>query len=174
MRIGLAALAIATGLGLAGCHDGYGYGGLDVGYSDNAYAGYPAYYGWYGDYYYPGSGYYVFDRYRRPFRWSDDQRRYWEARRPNRPGWRDDWRGFAQNGYRYQPGQGRPTAPGHRDRGYGVRAPAPSVPGDAYPPAYRAGRGGAATPGQGGGWHGRGGQPGQGGGRPGGWHGHQR
>jgi hypothetical protein len=39
------------------------------------------YWGWHGGYYYPGTGYYVYDRYRRPFRWTDAQRRYWTERR---------------------------------------------------------------------------------------------
>ena len=32
------------------------------------------YYGWYDDYYYPGTGIYVYDSYRRPRTWNDDQR----------------------------------------------------------------------------------------------------
>ena len=191
MRIGLLALALAAGLGLAGCNDGYGYGvGAGYGgYYDDAYAGFPAYYGWYGDYYYPGTGAYVFDRYRRPFRWNDEQRRYWEARRPGRQqGYRDNWHGFAQNGYRYQPGAGRQRPPAYRDRGYGVRAPDGAVPADAHPPAYRADRGNRPYPGQNEGWRGRGGsRPGgdgrqgedahqddKGDGRQGGWHGRHR
>ena len=85
-----AALAIAAGVGLSGC--AYGpYGGLGVGvgygngydgYYGNGYygGGYPygyagynspygygygsPYYGWNNGYYYPGTGYYVYDRYR--------------------------------------------------------------------------------------------------------------
>ena len=77
---------------LGGCMDrGYGY---DVGYS--AAWGDP-YWGWYGDYYYPGTGIYIYDAQRHRHRWSDDQRRYWEGRRqswhgPNgtvRSNWRD-------------------------------------------------------------------------------------
>ena len=49
-------------------YGGYGYGGYDP-------------FGWYGDYYYPGSGIYVYDRYRNRHRWNDDQRRYWQDRR---------------------------------------------------------------------------------------------
>jgi hypothetical protein len=102
-----AALAIVAGVGLSGC--AYGpYGGLGVGvgygngydrYYGNGYygGGYPygyagynspygygygsPYYGWYDGYYYPGTGYYVYDRYRNRTRWSDAQRRYWERRR---------------------------------------------------------------------------------------------
>ena len=35
------------------------------------------YYGWYGDYYYPGTGYYVYDSYRRPYAMTTTQRQYW-------------------------------------------------------------------------------------------------
>ena len=38
--------------------------------------GYPGYYGWYGGFYYPGNGIYVYDRYRRPYRWNGNQQRY--------------------------------------------------------------------------------------------------
>ena len=84
-----AALAIVAGVGLSGC--AYGpYGGLGVGvgygngygydYGNRYYGGYPlrlrrrlrygygygygSPYGWNDDYYYPGTGYYVYDRYR--------------------------------------------------------------------------------------------------------------
>jgi len=65
------------GYGPSGYYDGgyYGggyYGGIDYGYG-------PAY-GWYGDFYYPGSGIYVYDRGGRRSRWTDDQRRYWSDR----------------------------------------------------------------------------------------------
>jgi hypothetical protein len=42
--------------------------------------GYSPYWGWYDGFYYPGTGYYVYDRYRRPHRWSDAHRRYWTDR----------------------------------------------------------------------------------------------
>jgi hypothetical protein len=73
------------------CHP-YGYGSYA---SYGSYGRYPGsygsgyggcvdpYWGWYGDHYYPGSGYYVYDRYRRPYRWTDAQRRYWQERRRN-------------------------------------------------------------------------------------------
>jgi hypothetical protein len=105
-----AALAIVAGVGLSGCAYGpYGSGmGVGVGYGNgygyddyydpyygggyyganyNRYGyGYGSgygqpYYGWYNGYYYPGSGYYVYDRDRRAHRWSDAQRKYWEWRR---------------------------------------------------------------------------------------------
>ena len=60
---------------------GYGYG---YGYPYGSGYGYPygsSYYGWNNGYYYPGTGYYVYDRNRRPHRWTDAQRRYWEQQR---------------------------------------------------------------------------------------------
>jgi hypothetical protein len=61
---------------------GYGsrYGGYGYGYDDPWYRGYRSPYGWYGSSYYPGTGYYVYDRYRRPRTWSDTERRYWMSR----------------------------------------------------------------------------------------------
>ena len=96
LRFRTPALILAAGLGLSACayDDGYyGHGRVSVGYSsgycdpywDDCYYGrsghYDPWYGWYGDYYYPGFGIYVYDRYRRPHRWNDDHRRYWEGRR---------------------------------------------------------------------------------------------
>lgn len=96
LNLRTATLALVAGLGLGGC--AYGpYGGLGVGvgygnagYYDPYYDSYndPYYgrgygyspYGWYDDFYYPGSGYYVYDSYRRPYHWSDAQRRYWQDR----------------------------------------------------------------------------------------------
>jgi hypothetical protein len=112
-RIIPALFAASAALALAGCvTDGYGYGGVDVGYGGGyGYSGSP-YYGWYDDYYYPGTGYYVYDRGGARHRWSDGHRAYWEGRRGNnRP--RDNWSGFRRdgdaNGDRRQPawrGQG--------------------------------------------------------------------
>ena len=96
-------IALAAGLGLAGCtyNDGYGYGGVEVGYGTGRYyddgyydagyygggygggyygAAYPSF-GWFGGFYYPGNGIYVYDRGGRRHRWNDNQRRYWEGRR---------------------------------------------------------------------------------------------
>jgi hypothetical protein len=98
------AITLAAGLTLGGCasyyggYGGYGnggYGGLSVGigtgggYYDPYYGGgyYGSYYGgspywgWNDGYYYPGTGYYVYDSYRRPHMWSDSQRSYWTQRR---------------------------------------------------------------------------------------------
>ena len=61
---------------------GYGYGGYYGNYG-YPYGGYGSYdpFGWYGNYYYPGSGIYVYDRNRTRYRWTDQQRRYWQDRR---------------------------------------------------------------------------------------------
>ena len=100
-RLRAAAIALTAAVGLTGCASygyggGYGYNGVSVGISSGYYdpyygygydipvyrygGGYP-YYGWYDGFYYPGTGYYVYDRYRRPHRWSDRHRRYWTTRR---------------------------------------------------------------------------------------------
>jgi hypothetical protein len=74
---------------------GYGYGGptVSIGYS-SGYGGYygspyyggygygSPYYGWYDNYYYPGTGYYVYDSYRRPYAMTTTQRQYWSTRSP--------------------------------------------------------------------------------------------
>ena len=79
LRICAAALVATASIGLAGCvTDGYGGGYVTSGYA--SYGGDP-YYGWYDDYYYPGSGYYIYDRGGRHHRWNDKHRRYWESRR---------------------------------------------------------------------------------------------
>ncbi|WP_193752975.1 peptidase [Sphingomonas endophytica] len=101
-RMTLAALLGGLLLGTSACTGGYGYSGVSVGagsgfYDDPYYAaGYaPGYYGWYDNYYYPGTGAYVYDRYRRAYPWNDGQRRYWQQRRNGyadrdvRANWRD-------------------------------------------------------------------------------------
>jgi hypothetical protein len=74
---------------------GSGYGGYDSPYGYYGGYGYPDYYdrygnpgwyrtpywGWHGGYYYPGTGYYVYDRDRRRYRWNPYQQRYWGERR---------------------------------------------------------------------------------------------
>lgn len=119
-----AGLAIGLGLTTTACTDGYGYSGVNVGYSSGGYGGYgndyypgyasnSSYFGWYGDYYYPGTGYYVYDRNRRPFRWNGDQQRYWQGRqqqygqyqgrggraeyREDRREVRENWQNFRQD-----------------------------------------------------------------------------
>ena len=110
-RIGVAVAALVVA---GGCvYDDYGYGsGLQVGagyggyyddyyYDDFAYAPF----GWYGGYYYPGNGYYLYDRRGTRRAWNDRERAYWERRRvesasrwrgaDSRP-WRRDDRGWAR------------------------------------------------------------------------------
>ncbi len=64
----------------------YGYGS-GYGYPYGAYGSYGGlygspYWGWNDGFYYPGTGYYVYDTYRRPHVWSDAQKRYWLSRQP--------------------------------------------------------------------------------------------
>jgi hypothetical protein len=91
-RLRAVALAVTASLGLAACayDEGYGYGGVGYAsgyygdyYGGYGYAGYPSYYGWYDDFYYPGIGFYVYDRGGHRYRWNDKHRRYWEGRRGN-------------------------------------------------------------------------------------------
>jgi len=106
-RFIVAGLVLTAGLGVSACvDDGYG-GGVAVGYNDwdPYYGGFRAdpYWGWYGDYYYPGTGYYVYDHSNRRTRWNDTQRGYWQGRsqawqgRQMRPMWRDY--GVARGGH---------------------------------------------------------------------------
>ncbi|RYD26119.1 MAG: hypothetical protein EOP89_07700, partial [Lysobacteraceae bacterium] len=127
-KLAFAAAALTATLGLGACADGYGYGGgyggvgIGAGYANAAwdpyyggYAGDP-YWGWNNDFYYPGTGYYVFDRSNRRYRWNAQQRGYWQgraqgwrsARREIRPMWRD-------YGVRGRPGGGRA---GYGSRGF--------------------------------------------------------
>lgn len=107
-RIRSALVLLSATIGLGGCTSLYGvpgYGGVSVGYGNNGYydpyydaygypyggyggygsryygSGYGSPYGWYDNYYYPGAGYYVYDRSGSRHRWNDAQRRYWEGRR---------------------------------------------------------------------------------------------
>ena len=95
MRIPYISLLAAGALALGGCADYYG-GGLGYG---SYYGGYGGYYGspydggyygygygydpfgWYGDYYYPGVGVYVYDTHHNRHYWDDSQQRYWSGRR---------------------------------------------------------------------------------------------
>ena len=110
-------IILAAGAGLGGCatYSPYGYGsgvsvgiGNGYGYNDPYYGsrygsrygsgygyGYSPY-GWYDGYYYPGSGYYVYDRYRNPYYWSDGHRRYWTVRRKD-PSVREVWTDFVRD-----------------------------------------------------------------------------
>ncbi|HEX7782475.1 MAG TPA: peptidase [Sphingobium sp.] len=125
-RIVLLAAGIAGMLTLGGCAtDGYGYGGVDVDYPGYAYndgfydpyygpAGYygGGYGGWYNDFYYPGGGYFVYDRRGARHRWTDQQRAYWQQRRLEHRG--DE--GRPNNGWR--PGtRNKDRGPGWHDGG---------------------------------------------------------
>ena len=111
-RLPAIALALAATLGLSACYeDGYGYGGLSVGYGDGYYGspyyggyGYNSpYYGWYDGFYYPGTGYYVYDRHGSRHRWNDHHRRHWQDRSHNWHGdRRSNWDGMRdRRGNRY-------------------------------------------------------------------------
>lgn len=91
------ALGAALLAGLGACADDYADG-----YGRGYYGAAAPYFGWYGDYYYPGTGYYVYDRYRVARRWSDRDRDYWNARRSGWRGgpYRDNWRGFHDRRWR--------------------------------------------------------------------------
>lgn len=117
----LIVLAATTGLGACTAYDPYGYNGVSVGvgygspYSSYGYGygqpyygvgyGYPyygggygnPYYGWYDGYYYPGTGYYVYDRRGSRQRWSDQQRRFWESRGPGVTV-QQNWSGYKSQG----------------------------------------------------------------------------
>jgi hypothetical protein len=108
-KLAVAGVALGSLLTLGGCYeDGYGYGGVSAGYGYPGYYGYgdpyDSYgYGWYDGFYYPGSGYYIYDRGGHRHRWDDHHRRYWEGRRDhagNRDGQRRDgnWDGRRRDG----------------------------------------------------------------------------
>jgi hypothetical protein len=107
---------VSVGVGNAGYYDpyyndGYGYGyGYDAGYSGYGYPGYgfgyAPYWGWNDGFYYPGTGYYVYDHHHHRHHWSDAQRRYWQARRDRAVATgtttqpvviRDNWRDFTRD-----------------------------------------------------------------------------
>jgi hypothetical protein len=107
------AAALASALLIGGCaYDDYAYGGVNVGYGNGYYYdddpyGYGPYayapFGWYDGYYYPGNGYWLYDRGGGRHRWDDRHRQYWEHRRESgqwngpatRP-WRPDMRNDRQ------------------------------------------------------------------------------
>ena len=71
------------GYGYDPYYDGYSpYGYNSIGYSRYGGYGYGSPFGWYNGYYYPGTGYYVYDRYRRPRVWNDREREYWVRIKP--------------------------------------------------------------------------------------------
>lgn len=121
------ATVLAGLLTLGGCSaydDGYGYGGVSLGYGSGYHD--PWYYdryGWYDGFYYPGSGYYVYDRYGKRHRWNNHHRHYWQSRQHDRDGrreWRDrdhdregrwqrqrEWRGQRDNNSSFWRGRER-------------------------------------------------------------------
>ncbi|WP_019832644.1 hypothetical protein [Sphingomonas sp. PR090111-T3T-6A] len=112
LRKTLPLLALAGALALSGCvDDGYGgygaygggyYGDVYGGYDDYAaYGGWPAY-GWYDGFYYPGTGFYVYDR--------GGHRRHW-----NGPG--HGWNG----GHGWAGGHGNSGWTGHGPHGWNGR-----------------------------------------------------
>jgi hypothetical protein len=123
-------LLIAAGAaGLSACADygrgmsiGYGpdgtcepYGGGCYGDYGYDYAGYggDSWFGWYDDYYYPGIGSWVYDRYGRRQQWRDSDRLHWQGRRGH---WKDrDWndsRWQHWDGYRRQGNHARQSEAG--------------------------------------------------------------
>ena len=118
-RSALVLLAASLGLGACSYGHGYGYGSgrVSVGYSSgycdpyyyDCYRGrygrraYDPWYGWYGDYYYPGVGIFIYDRWGGRRHWDDNHRRFWFDRRRhwgNRD-WNDrrweNWGGFRRD-----------------------------------------------------------------------------
>lgn len=127
MRISYISLLAAGALSLGGCAYGdlgfgygdYGWGGpyIGVGYGGYYGSGYydPWYggygyapdFGWYDNYYYPGTGYYVYDSYRRPYAMTTTQRTYWSSRSPalrtnSTTRVRPNWSGFNRRTDRQQ------------------------------------------------------------------------
>jgi hypothetical protein len=116
-RTGLVAAAALGAATLSGCyaHDPYGgYTSVSVRSGGPGYYGHrqrAPYWGWRGDYYYPGVGVYVYDRDRHRHRWNDDDRRHWEGRRSgwdgDRRGGRRDWDNDRGNWGDFDRGRGR-------------------------------------------------------------------
>lgn len=89
-----ALVALAASAGLTGCTSLGPYGGASVGYGsygyDPYYSGYPYGYagygygydpfGWYNGFYYPGTGFWVYDRNHRRRELTPEERAYWNAR----------------------------------------------------------------------------------------------
>ncbi|MCW6535530.1 hypothetical protein [Sphingomonas lycopersici] len=114
--IGIASIAAAA------CTERYGHDGISAGYASGYYSGYAPYWGWYGNYYYPGTGVYVYDRHRRAHHWDDNQRHYWQNRidaRRTHPGGtsparshdlRPNWRDFGHGAHAGRPNAGHSPA----------------------------------------------------------------
>ncbi len=161
---------------LSGCYD-YGYGGVSAGYGvggvyDDGFYGNNLYgpgygagggYGWYDNFYYPGTGVYVFDRGGGRHRWNDRQRSYWSARRGDGRGWAGGRPGVRGDGIPWRGGWRGNGVRGDGIRGDGVRGD--GVRGDGRPGWRGRGDGAPGAPGTGArpdrgpgqGWRGRGG-----------------
>lgn len=120
-RLALLGALAGLGVGTAACTDGYGYSGVNVGYNGGgydpyggygdpygydgygygSYGGYgSSYFGWYNNFYYPGTGVYVYDRDRRRYRWNGTQQRYWQGqagRYARNPQVRENWADFRRD-----------------------------------------------------------------------------
>lgn len=114
----IAALA-AAGIAVSGCTYDMGLGYASDGYYDDyydcdPYGGYDSYYscdyghgfynigyggGWYDNYWYPGYGFYLFDRYGSRYPMRDNHRRYWGEQRHR---WYREHRGRDGDAGRYQ------------------------------------------------------------------------
>lgn len=165
-------LAGAATLALGGCYDdGYGYGGVEAGagyYGDGyGYGGYGAYndfgygygypgYGWFDGFYYPGNGYYVYDRGGRRFHMRQGDWQHWRGGehgyaggRPGRGGQGGPPPGApgAGNGpWHGRPGDGRPGYGGNGPgNGHWQRGGGPTQ-GMAAPGGGQQGQGVAAVP----------------------------
>jgi hypothetical protein len=125
-RLRAAAILLLAGIGVSACaYDDYGYGygrtyssvSIGVGGCDPYWGScygrgyYDPWWGWYGGYYYPGIGIYVYDSWGRRFPWNEYQRGYWENRRQRWGGrnWNDHrwerWDGFRSGRGYYPSGQ---------------------------------------------------------------------
>jgi hypothetical protein len=110
-RLRAALVVLAASAGLAGCTSFGPYGGIGVGVGsgyggygyDPYYAGYGSgygyspYYGWYNGFYYPGTGYWVYDPDRNRREMTPEERAYWRARFQARFGEgapKENWEGF--------------------------------------------------------------------------------
>jgi hypothetical protein len=149
-------LALVSGIALSGCAydmygDGYGYGGygpyggIGVGYGNYGYGypygygyGYSPYgygydpFGWYGGYYYPGTGIYVYDRDRHRREMTAEERQHWReifqrlhpqsgtATTTTAVTTRENWSGFNRGRNRVSDTSGAtPTSDGNWSRGSG-------------------------------------------------------
>ncbi len=174
-------LAGAATLALGGCYgDGYGYGGVEggAGYYGGGYGydgyGYDPYYGggyggygygglgygWFDVFYYPGNGYYVYDRGGNRRRMRDNDWQHWHGGDRGRQGQAGNWQGRGNgNGGNWQ-GRG-PGRPGGWQGGAGQTgqtgqnaAPPPGAPAPGQWQGRTGYQGGVGR------WNGRGGQQG--------------